>query len=156
MSPGNVGRDTKQTGEGLWSATVMRRLGAGVLDAALLSSVDVAVVVLILRLVGLDLQSFGLIPPLPLAVFLLVLNVGYVLVLTATGGQTFGKMVFGLRVVHREGGAVNPSAALFRIFGLLLSLLPLGFGFFWILLDSERRALHDLLAETRVVRTSGA
>jgi uncharacterized RDD family membrane protein YckC len=38
-----------------------------------------------------------------------------------------------------------------RLASALLSLLPLGLGFFWILVDRDRRAWHDRLSRTRIV-----
>ena len=49
------------------------------------------------------------------------------------------------------GGGIT-GAAVLRATAYLASLLPAGLGFAAILLDKDRRALHDRLAETRVVR----
>jgi len=38
-----------------------------------------------------------------------------------------------------------------RLGWALVSLLPLGLGFLWILFDPEKRAWHDRLSRTRVV-----
>lgn len=75
----------------------------------------------------------------------------YFVVLWALTGQTLGKWLLGLRVVTVQGGALSLSRALVRVAGYLLSALPLYLGFFWVVLDSERRALHDRLARTVVV-----
>jgi hypothetical protein len=47
---------------------------------------------------------------------------------------------------------VTVGAAVLRATAYLISLLPAGLGFAAILFDSDGRALHDRLAETRVVR----
>jgi uncharacterized RDD family membrane protein YckC len=112
------------------------------------------VVVLTLRLAGLDVGSLGAVPLVPLAAFLILLNAGYVVVLTLAGGQTFGKMVFGVRVVDQTGRRVTTSVALLRAIAYLVSVLPLGLGIVWMFLDSERRALHDRVAGTRVLLVS--
>ena len=127
------------------------RLAAGLFDMVLLASLDAVVVVLTLRLAELDLPSLGTLPVVPLAGFLILLNGGYVFVLTVAGGQTFGKMVFGVRVVDMAGRPVTTSVALVRALGYLVSVLPLGLGVVWIFLDTERRAMHDRLAGTRVL-----
>jgi len=132
-------------------ATPLARLAAGLFDAALLACLDAVVVVLTLRLAGLDLPSVGALPLVPMAAFLILLDAGYVVVLTVAGGQTFGKMAFGIRVVGRAGDPVTVQVALVRSFGYLVSLLPLGLGFGWMFLDSDRRALHDRLAGSRVM-----
>ena len=62
--------------------------------------------------------------------------------------STLGKDVFGLIVVDREGRRISFPRALAR--GILK--LVTGIGFFVMFLDPERRALHDLLAGTKVLR----
>ena len=131
------------------------RLAAGLFDVVLLAAVDAVVVVLTLRLAGFDLQSLSALPIGPLVAFLTVLNGGYVVGLTSAGGQTFGKMVFGVRVVDRAGRSVTGSVSLVRALGYLLSVLPLGLGFALMFFDTRRLALHDRLAGTRVLRVSG-
>ena len=74
------------------------------------------------------------------------------MVLTVVGGQTFGKMAFGVRVVDRGGCPVTTAVA--RALGYLVSVLPLGLGVVSMFLDSERCALHDRLAGTRVLAGS--
>ncbi len=76
---------------------------------------------------------------------------GYVVTLTVFGGQTIGKMAVGLRVERTDGSPVTPARALMRAAACSISVAPLGVGFAGMLLGS-RRALHDLLADTRVVR----
>ncbi len=71
--------------------------------------------------------------------------------LWALTGQTLGKWLLGLRVVTVDGGPVSLARALLRVAGYLLSALPLYLVFFWVLFDSDRRALHDRLAGTVVV-----
>ena len=133
------------------AATPLVRLAAGLLDMALLACLDAVVIVLTLRLAELDLQSLSTLPVAPLATFLILLNGGYVVVLTLAGGQTFGKMAFCVRVVDRVGHPVTTSIALVRGLGYLVSVLPLGLGVVWMFLDTEHRALHDRLAGTRVL-----
>ncbi len=97
-----------------------------------------------------------LIPAIPFAAFLALLNGGYVAAFTAAGGQTIGKMMTGIRVVTSEEDAwtdrvpVGPSAL--RALGYLISALPAGLGFLPVLLGAERRGFHDRLAHTRVVK----
>ncbi len=101
-------------------------------------------------------------PPVPLGVFLLLLNGGYLAIFTTAGGQTIGKMLPRIKVVadrstadpERSSGehGVSLGAAVLRATAYLVSLLPAGLGFAAILFDSDGRALHDRLAETRVVK----
>jgi uncharacterized RDD family membrane protein YckC len=66
-------------------------------------------------------------------------------------GQTPGMRFLSIRVVQPGSTDVKLRCATRRIFGVLLSLLPLGLGFFAILRDPQRRAWHDRLAGTSVI-----
>jgi uncharacterized RDD family membrane protein YckC len=139
-----------------------RRLVAGVIDVLIIVGIDAGVVVSTLRVLGLEIAQVNLLPPAPIALFLVLLNGGYLATFTAAGGQTIGKMLAGIRVIaqrHEDAGPFVPyttrvslGAAVLRATGYLASLLPAGLGFAAILLDKDGRALHDRLAETRVVR----
>jgi len=133
------------------AASLSSRLIAGGFDAALLLLLDAVVVGLTLRLAGLDVDSIGALPRAPLAVFLLLLDVGYVVVLTSTGGQTFGKMAVGIRAVDAAGHPVTVAAALIRAATMVVSMLPAGAGLVWVCVVRDRRGLHDRVAGTQVV-----
>ncbi len=77
----------------------------------------------------------------------------YFLALHGWQGQTLGKMFMGLKVVRADGGEVTPGLAFLRLIGFGLSILPLGLGLFWSIIDREKCAWHDHLAATRVVMT---
>ena len=132
-------------------ASVSSRAIAGVVDAALLAMLDAGVVGLTLRLAGLTMASLGVLPVTPLAAFLVLLDACYVVVLTSTGGQTFGKMAMGVRVVGVAGEPVPVAAALLRAGTLVLSLLLAGAGLVWVWVARDHRGLHDHVAGTRVV-----
>ena len=67
-------------------------------------------------------------------------------------GQTMGKMILGVRVVAADGGPLTLGMAVGRALGWALSLLALGLGHLVAALRQDKRALHDLLAGTRVER----
>jgi uncharacterized RDD family membrane protein YckC len=69
----------------------------------------------------------------------------------ATSGSTLGMAVVGLRVVRVDGAPVSFGHAVLRIVTLPLSLVFLGIGLLMMLVQPERRALHDLIAGTAVV-----
>ena len=79
----------------------------------------------------------------------------YVVALHALVGQTIGKLVVRVRVVGADGEPPALGASVLRFIGYLVSLLPFGFGFVMAGLRADRRALHDLLAGTRVDRRQG-
>lgn len=149
-----TGRRTADSVSALESLRMLvLRIKAGLVDVALLLSIDAVVVYLTLRFTGLPVLFIDRLPLFPLAAFLLVLDIGYVVALTALGGQTIGKMAFGLRVQQDDGSPVTIVTALGRIAGYMVSLLPAGLGFTGLFFG-KRRALHDLLADTRVTRLS--
>jgi uncharacterized RDD family membrane protein YckC len=67
-------------------------------------------------------------------------------------GATPGKMVLGLRVVRPDGGPVSLGRAIGRYFAKLLSGLILLIGFIMAGFDREKRGLHDMLVDTRVIK----
>ena len=131
-------------------AGLRARIAAGCCDIAVLAGLDALVVWLTLRLTGLDLPSLGPLPP-PLVAFLSLLDAGYLAGLTAAGGQTIGKMAWGLRVADAEGGPVSLPRALART---LWTPASVTLGVPWLFLDREGRALHDVLTGTRVLAVS--
>jgi uncharacterized RDD family membrane protein YckC len=65
-------------------------------------------------------------------------------------GQTLGKMAFHIRVVSRDGGPLSFGQAAFRHLGSWLSAAILGIGYLVAAFRADKRALHDLIAGTRV------
>jgi len=67
-------------------------------------------------------------------------------------GQTPGKKLCKIRVVSADGSQVSYGAATGRFFGYMLSGIILCIGFLMAAWDSEHRALHDRLCNTRVIK----
>ena len=87
------------------------------------------------------------------------MNGGYLSAFVAASGQTIGKMAAGTRVVPADPaaaaftsgssfGQATLRAAAYARFGRC----RLGLGFLPAFFGRERRALHDRLADTRVVK----
>lgn len=68
-------------------------------------------------------------------------------------GATPGKMVFHLKVITPDGGPITWSRAIGRYFAKWLSAITLFIGYIMAGFDSEKRALHDYVAGTRVIKT---
>jgi uncharacterized RDD family membrane protein YckC len=85
-------------------------------------------------------------------VFTLVFAGVYTTVLHTMDGQTIGKMLMGARVVGADGAPLPLSAALLRSFAYFVSAAPLAMGFIMAGLRRDKRALHDLIAGSRVDR----
>ncbi|MBN8249192.1 MAG: RDD family protein, partial [Verrucomicrobia bacterium] len=67
-------------------------------------------------------------------------------------GATPGKQALGLHVVRDDGLPLGYGRAVLRHAAEILSGLLLGAGYLLAAVTPEKRALHDLLARTRVVR----
>lgn len=67
-------------------------------------------------------------------------------------GQTLGMQVWRLVVIQPAGGTLNRRQAIQRFLVATPTMGCLGLGLFWILVNPERAALHDLLTGTRVVQ----
>jgi uncharacterized RDD family membrane protein YckC len=67
-------------------------------------------------------------------------------------GATPGKMALGLRVVRPDGGPISLGRAIGRYFAKMLSAIVLLIGYIMIGFDKEKRGLHDLLVDTRVIK----
>jgi len=136
------------------AASGPRLLGAAI-DALIIGGIDAAVLYFTLQLCGLTFAEVRALPIVPMAAFLLLLNGGYLTMFTAAGGQTIGKMLAGTRVVPAapaDGPQRVPfGAAVVRAAACFVSLVPAGAGFFMAIARSDGRALHDAIADTRVV-----
>ncbi|MDH3442975.1 MAG: RDD family protein [Deltaproteobacteria bacterium] len=66
-------------------------------------------------------------------------------------GRTIGKWLFNLRVVGRNNEPISYRRACLRWIATL-AFAPLLLGFLWVLWSREKRAWHDYLAGTRVIR----
>ncbi|MEW6319803.1 MAG: RDD family protein [Acidobacteriota bacterium] len=128
------------------------RLLAAALDGLLLVGIDAGVVYLTLRMAQLSVAEIGVLPVIPLAVFLALLDGGYLVAFTAGGGQTIGKMATGIQVIGADGRAVDLTGAILRVCASALALLTLGVTYLPAVASADGRALHDRLAGTRVVR----
>jgi uncharacterized RDD family membrane protein YckC len=70
-------------------------------------------------------------------------------------GATPGKMAIGVKVVRPDGSKLEVGRAIGRYFSKLLSAIILYIGYIMAGFDSEKRALHDMICDTRVVKTRG-
>src|SRR3954463_3519968 len=133
------------------------RMVAGLLDLLLVGGIDLAVLYFTLRICDLTFDDVRALPVAPLIAFLVLLNGGYLSTFIAASGQTIGKMAAGIRVVPADLAAprthrVSFGQSVVRPGGYLVSAMPLGLGFVPAFVGADRRALHDRLADTRVVK----
>jgi uncharacterized RDD family membrane protein YckC len=132
-------------------ALPIERLMAGLVDLAVLVAMGAAVVYFSSRVARVPLS--GLQPAWPwLAAYLGALGLLYAGYFTGTTGQTLGKMAHRLHVLHLSGGPPGHARAVARALLGSLGVLLAGGGLVPMLFDPARRALHDRLLRTRVIR----
>jgi uncharacterized RDD family membrane protein YckC len=137
------------TGE---DAGVGSRILAVAVDLLVLAAIDVVVLYFTARVCGVSMGELNLLPKAPLAGFLLVQNIGYLIAFTV-GGQTLGKMAAGIRVVPSDcDEGVDLGRACVRTFLWIALAVPAGLGLLTAVMSHDHRGLHDRLAGTRVVR----
>jgi uncharacterized RDD family membrane protein YckC len=128
------------------------RCGAILIDYIILVSI-LAFSTLVSRILGGGARSAGNSSEtvgILLALVVAVLDLG---ILPGLMGVTVGKWATGLRVLREDGGRIGIGRAFLRHFvGYPLSFLPLGLGFLAAAFTPRGRGLHDLIANTIVVR----
>ena len=65
---------------------------------------------------------------------------------------TFGKLILGITVTDMQGRRISFARASARFFSKVLSAAALGIGFLMIAFTPRKQGLHDIIAETLVVR----
>jgi uncharacterized RDD family membrane protein YckC len=134
---------------------------AGFWIRALALAIDLALLFLVkgsfgvmARLVGGPevAASIGVAPVLWL--FTLVFAALYTSTLHSMCGQTVGKMLTRVRVLGMDGALPDFGTALLRYFAYFASLGTFTLGYAMAGLRHDKRALHDLIAGTRVERVA--
>ncbi len=133
-------------------ATLGRRLGARIIDGILLYAIN------IVMFMSFGMSAFNSRKPVEtLGLFGVLTGLQYIIAISyetffiGKFGATLGKMACGVIVVSGDGGKVSYLKAFGRFFGNLLSGLILGIGYLMAAFDSEKRALHDRICNTRVI-----
>jgi uncharacterized RDD family membrane protein YckC len=130
-------------------ATPGQRAAAYVLDILIIIAAFELLSVLCSRFAGVS------VPAVLQGVFAVI----YAVIFHAKTGQTLGKKMLGIRVVSiRPELADSPLSIrqllLREIFGRLISVMLLLYGYLRIVLNADRRGLHDLIGDTRVISLS--
>jgi uncharacterized RDD family membrane protein YckC len=145
-----------------------RRIGALLVDAVITLPAALVLALITCRLVHLRLpgrQAFApdrlldllvaadpaLITVLCLVTAIIVIYCGAFLIL---GGRTLGMRALGLRLIDVYGEAPRAARVLVRLLAGMVSVATLGLGLGWAAIDRDKRALHDHVAGTFVIRGS--
>jgi uncharacterized RDD family membrane protein YckC len=139
--------------ESLPAASLLRRLAAMLYDSLLLLALLMIVTACFLPFTGGEAvrwESFPLLTLLYWCALAGTVLVYFGLPWTARG-QTLAMTTWRLRVQRDDGCLLTWRDVAVRLSASLLSWLPAGLGFLWILFSRDRRAWHDALSGTRVV-----
>ncbi len=134
------------------------RFGARMIDGIILGAANFAIQFGFLSSLG---EMNPTEPPGPAffvmfcGMFLLQMGIlaGYNIYFVARHAATPGKMACRLRIVRSDGSPLTWGRATGRFFADLLTGMTIGIGYIIAAFDEEKRALHDHLCDTRVVRT---
>ncbi len=137
------------------------RLLAMILDSVILSVATVVPTVLVIAaLIGTDPQRLAQQAGTALWLFvagfgiIMLAPIAYDILMIAKKGATFGKSILKLSVVRTNGEPVSLGRCVLRT---VVKMFVSGFlliGYLLALFTSKKQTLHDLLADTIVVRTS--
>jgi len=84
--------------------------------------------------------------------FLLAFSFGYSIYFVGKYGATPGKMALGLKIITSAGEPVTYIKALGRMFAEMLSGIICYVGYIMVAFNDEKKALHDQICDTRVIR----
>ncbi len=143
-----------------------RRLLAGLVDGAIIGFTALLLAWVVGKLTGTGLPPnlgldywidllFGSDPSMVTLFIVAVATASiYLFLFHAVLGRSIGKRLIGARVIDIYGDPPTTGRAALRTVASLLSVATLGLGFLWIGFDSEKRGLHDWIAQTYVVADS--
>ncbi|HTE50614.1 MAG TPA: RDD family protein [Kofleriaceae bacterium] len=165
-----IARGGRSAAPTFYVAGFWRRVAAGIIDLAVLAPVMLLLTWLAAVVTGIHLppanhrgldfwldmilaREPALVGGIGLAMAIAII---YLFLFQATTGRTPGMRVLRVEVIDLFGESPSILRTAARTAGYLASAATLGLGFLWVGFDSEKRALHDWLAGTYVVRTDGA
>ena len=85
-------------------------------------------------------------------VLFVAIGLTYLLVFQIVRGRTLGMQLLKIKIIDVYGDAPSPGRCVARCAGYLAGVATLFLGFLWMGFDSEKRALHDWIAGTYVIR----
>lgn len=123
------------------------------IDNVVIVSLVVLIWALFYALLGLDIDNLdsGDDPSGVTALAILIIYFLYSPVLIGIWGTTIGKRALGLYVVRSNGARCGFWRALGRQLAQILSGITLYIGYLMVAFREDKRALHDLIADTAVV-----
>ena len=141
--------------ETLKTASFMRRLGAMFYDFMLaLSSVIVVgffFTAVIMSMLSIENVQPG--SPVAKGIFILLTLFTFVFYgwFWTHGGQTLGMRAWKLKLVREDSQNITWLQAFFRFCYSIVSWIPFGAGYLWILVDKRKLSWHDRASKTYVI-----
>ncbi len=141
--------------ENLNTASFMRRIGAMFYDFMLaLSFVIVAgffFTAVVMSLFSIENVQAG--SPAAKGIFALVvlMTFGFYGWFWTHGGQTLGLRAWKLKLVRQDSETITWLQALFRFCYAIMSWIPLGAGYLWMLIDKKKLSWHDRISKTYII-----
>ena len=131
------------------------RFLASMIDGIILYAINFAISMALgltaLQIIGLEQKTGGLITIVLTWFVGMVTQIAYEVYFIGAYGATPGKRVCKMKVVRADGSPVGYALALGRFFAKILSSITLLIGYIMAAFDSEKRALHDRICDTRVI-----
>jgi len=134
---------TKFAPAGFWI-----RAAALTIDGIVITYLPVVLLLFIMKTIGVTRGYSYLLSIL----IMIITNCIYFTYLTGRYGQTVGKMLMGVKVIRDDGSEVSFGRALGRWFSYILSSITLYIGYFMAGWNREKKALHDYVVDTKVIR----
>jgi uncharacterized RDD family membrane protein YckC len=145
---------------GFWIRFVAYMIDGLVMTAAAMIPIGIFVGFVILTDESVDHEELAaplIIAALLLVIALIVINWLYEALMTSSPrGATLGKMALGLRIVRFDGAQLSFGRATGRHFAkfIVTPAVPLFIGYIMAAFTNRKRALHDILADTLVIKSS--
>jgi uncharacterized RDD family membrane protein YckC len=139
------------------SAGFVIRLGAYLIDSVILCAAMILVMVpigAVSALIGSKIGFIGMLLSLFGWLLSMVIGFGYLLVPWALVGVTPGKKILGLKIVRSDGSEpLGYLKAALRMVGYMASGAVFCVGFIMVAFTKDHKGLHDMIADTKVVKT---
>jgi uncharacterized RDD family membrane protein YckC len=144
---------------GFWIRFVAYLLDAFIVSIAAAVIVGIFIAIVLLSDESIDDSNDSLFiigSAIVMVLALIVINWLYEALMTSSPrGATLGKLALGLRIMRADGAQLSFGRASARHFlkFMITPLVPLAIGYLMAAFTARKRALHDVLADTLVIRS---
>ncbi len=131
------------------------RVAAKLLDCLIFGGTSWAIIIAILVITG---TGFSIANPESITTIntisgpLNILFYGLMVFFLGRFGATPGKMILGLKVIKSDSGRLTYLRAFCRLLSEILSGFILLIGYIMVAFTEEKKGLHDIICDTRVIR----